>query len=80
MQGGKENKQEDGTMKTKTTTKTTYTVSNRYGIKSDEVKYRSVSRALAAMRRREGEGWEVWDSEGVRWENGPNGPIARNGW
>jgi hypothetical protein len=59
---------------------TTYTVSNRYGIQPDATKFRKAERALAAAQRREGDGWEVWDSDGVRWETGPQGPIACSGW
>jgi hypothetical protein len=59
---------------------TTYHVTNRYGIRSDTVSYRVVGRALAAAQRREGDGWEVWDSDGCRWVEGPTGPIACLGW
>ena len=54
--------------------KQVYTVCNRYGIKDDPTRYRVAERALKARDRREGEGWEVRDQDGVTWEWNPQVP------
>ena len=55
--------------------KTKYEVVNKYGIKGVST-HRTPGAALKAARKREGEGWEVWDTEGNRWESDFEG-VAR---
>ena len=46
-----------------------------YGIRGGTI-HASVRAALRANAKREGEGWGVWDSDGVRWVMGADGePI-----
>jgi hypothetical protein len=52
-----------------------YTVTNTYEIKG-KTSHRTVEAALKSAARREGEGWQVVDSDGHIWTSGfDNDPI-----